>query len=142
MQKTFFLKKQFLFLLAFSTAPDDATLQKAITGFHQCAELSATYKLYDVFDYIIMSLAKMTGLLGSKYSNGTANNSTVKVQDTEITVSQLAVQFGRNYKGQLAAVVLFAVANEHGNILRDGWKYVRNLCSFNDYYYYHHHHYY
>jgi brefeldin A-resistance guanine nucleotide exchange factor 1 len=89
-----------------------------------------------------MSLAKMTGLLGSKYSNGTANNSTVKVQDTEITVSQLAVQFGRNYKGQLAAVVLFAVANEHGNILRDGWKYVRNLCSFDDYYYYYHHHYY
>ncbi|GBC25460.1 uncharacterized protein OCT59_019907 [Rhizophagus irregularis] len=114
---------------AFSTAPDDATLQKAITGFHQCAELSATYKLYDVFDYIIMSLAKMTGLLGSKYSNGTANNSTVKVQDTEITVSQLAVQFGRNYKGQLAAVVLFAVANEHGNILRDGWKYILEILK-------------
>lgn len=71
-----------------------------------------------------MSLAKMTGLLGSKYSNETANNLTVKVKGTEITVSQLSVQFGRHYKGQLAAVVLFAVANEHGNILRDGWKYV------------------
>ncbi|GBB94028.1 hypothetical protein RclHR1_02280001 [Rhizophagus clarus] len=114
---------------AFSTAPDDATLQKAITGFHQCALLSATYKLYDVFDYIIMSLAKMTGLLGSKYSNETANNLTVKVQDTEITVSQLSVQFGRNYKGQLAAVVLFAVANEHGNILRDGWKYILEILK-------------
>lgn len=74
-----------------------------------------------------MSLAKMTGLLGSKYSNETANNQIVKVQNAEITISDLAIQFGRNYKGQLAAVVLFAVANEHGNILRDGWKYVR-IC--------------
>ncbi|CAG8495510.1 3078_t:CDS:10 [Funneliformis caledonium] len=108
---------------AFSTAPDDITLQKAITGFHQCALLSATYKLYEVFDYIIMSLAKMTGLLGPKYSNETANNPIVKIQNTELTVSDLAIQFGRNYRGKIAAVVLFAVANEHGNILREGWKY-------------------
>ncbi|CAG8524743.1 14258_t:CDS:2, partial [Racocetra fulgida] len=107
------------FLQAFSTAPNDATLQKAITGFHQCALLSAQYKLYDVFDYIIMSLSKMTGLLGAHYSNETANNPLVKFGNTEITVSDLSIQFGRNYKGQLAAVVLFAVANEHGNILRE-----------------------
>ncbi|CAG8573531.1 12884_t:CDS:10, partial [Cetraspora pellucida] len=114
---------------AFSTAPNDATLQKAITGFHQCALLSAQYKLYDVFDYIIMSLSKMTGLLGAHYSNETANNPLVKAGNTEITVSDLSIQFGRNYKGQLAAVVLFAVANEHGNILREGWKYklLKNL---------------
>ncbi|CAI2169955.1 2331_t:CDS:10 [Funneliformis geosporum] len=114
---------------AFSTAPDDTTLQKAITGFHQCALLSATYKLYDVFDYIIMSLAKMTGLLGPKYSNETANNPTVTIQNIELTVSDLAIQFGRNYRGKIAAVVLFAVANEHGNILRDGWKYLLEIIK-------------
>ncbi|KAF0385373.1 Sec7-domain-containing protein [Gigaspora margarita] len=114
---------------AFSTAPNDATLQKTITGFHQCALLSAQYKLYDVFDYIIMSLSKMTGLLGAHYSNETANNPSVKVGNTEITVGDLSIQFGRNYKGQLAAVVLFAVANEHGNILREGWKYILEIIK-------------
>ncbi|CAJ0627581.1 11413_t:CDS:10 [Entrophospora sp. SA101] len=114
---------------AISYAPDDATLQKAINGFHQCALLSAQYKLYEVFDYIIMSLAKMTGLLGSRYSNETASNPIIKVQGIEITVSDLAIQFGRNYKGQLAAVVLFAVANEHGNVLRDGWKYILEIIK-------------
>src|SRR4051794_30953438 len=81
---------------AYGTAQDDATLQKAITGFRQCAMLAAEYKLYDVFDYIIMSLSKMTGLLGTKYSNETANNPAVEVQNIEITVSDLAIQFGRN----------------------------------------------
>ncbi|CAJ0745271.1 24891_t:CDS:10 [Entrophospora sp. SA101] len=114
---------------AISFAPDDATLQKAINGFHRCALLSAQYKLYEVFDYIIMSLAKMTELLGSRYSNETANNPIIKVQDIDITVSDLTIQFGRNYKGQLAAVVLFAVANEHGNVLRDGWKYILEIIK-------------
>ncbi|CAG8656602.1 17032_t:CDS:10 [Dentiscutata erythropus] len=114
---------------AFSTAPNDTILQKAITGFHQCALLSAQYKLYDVFDYIIMSLSKMTGLLGAHYSNETANNPLVKAGNAEITVSDLSIQFGRNYKGQLAAVVLFAVANEHGNILREGWKYILEIIK-------------
>ncbi|RHZ59918.1 hypothetical protein Glove_360g53 [Diversispora epigaea] len=114
---------------AYGTAQDDATLQKAITGFRQCAMLAAEYKLYDVFDYIIMSLSKMTGLLGTKYSNETANNPAVEVQNTEITVSDLAIQFGRNYQGKLACVVLFEIANEYGNILRDGWKYILEIIK-------------
>ncbi|KAG9300462.1 hypothetical protein G9A89_010088 [Geosiphon pyriformis] len=113
---------------AFNSAPDDTILQKAITGFHQCALISAHYNLLNVFDYIIMSLGKMTGLLDSRYSIETANIP-VKVQDIELPVSNLAIQFGRNYKGQLAAVVLFAVANEHGSVLRDGWKYLLEIIK-------------
>ncbi|CAG8783127.1 4309_t:CDS:2, partial [Acaulospora morrowiae] len=71
----------------------------------------------------------MTGLLGTRYSNETANNPVVVIQNTEITVSDLAIQFGRNYKGQLAFVVLFTIANEHGNILRDGWKYILEIIK-------------
>ncbi|CAG8666174.1 10931_t:CDS:10, partial [Ambispora leptoticha] len=113
-------------IYAFNSASDDNILQKAITGFHQCALISAHYHLLDVFDYIIMSLVKLTGLLETRFANGNANIP-VKVQDTELTVSELSIQFGRNYKGQLAAVVLFAVANEHGNMLREGWKYILEI---------------
>ncbi|CAG8585934.1 8500_t:CDS:10, partial [Paraglomus occultum] len=114
---------------AFTSAPDDMTLQKAITGFHQCALLSANCQLYDVFDYIIMTLAKMTGLLGQGYSNETANNPVVNVNDIDVTISDLSIQFGRNYKGQLAAVVLFAIANEYGNVLKDGWKFILEIIK-------------
>lgn len=108
-------------ITAFNTAQDDVTLQKAITGFHQCALLSAHYQLHDVFDSIIVSLASMTGLVDHEETDVMAPDPIVDVAGQKYIVSRLAVRFGRNYKGQLAAVVAFAVASEHGSILRKGW---------------------
>lgn len=101
-------------------AQDDATLQKSLTGYYQCAILAAHYQLPDIFDRVTMSLARMTGLLDTP--NNTADNRDVTVDGVTITVSDLAVQFGKSYKGQLAAVVAFGVANEHGNMIRTGWR--------------------
>ncbi|KAG0371001.1 GDP/GTP exchange factor for ARF [Gamsiella multidivaricata] len=105
---------------AFNTAQDDATLQKSLTGYYQCAILAAHYQLPEIFDRVTMSLARMTGLLDTPHNP--ADNRDVVVDGTAITVSDLAVQFGKSYKGQLAAVVAFGVANEHGNMIRAGWK--------------------
>ncbi|GJJ73716.1 golgi-specific brefeldin A-resistance guanine nucleotide exchange factor 1 [Entomortierella parvispora] len=105
---------------AFNMAQDDATLQKSLTGYYQCAILAAHYQLPDIFDRVTMSLARMTGLLDTP--NNPADNRDVVVDGTTITVSDLAVQFGKSYKGQLAAVVAFGVANEHGNMIRTGWR--------------------
>ncbi|KAF9540254.1 GDP/GTP exchange factor for ARF [Mortierella hygrophila] len=105
---------------AFNMAQDDATLQKSLTGYYQCAILAAHFKLPDIFDRITMSLARMTGLLDTPHNP--ADNRDVVVEGSTITVSDLAVQFGKSYKGQLAAVVAFGVANEHGNMIRSGWK--------------------
>ncbi|KAG0206857.1 GDP/GTP exchange factor for ARF [Mortierella sp. GBA30] len=105
---------------AFNMAQDDATLQKSLTGYYQCALLAAHYHMSDIFDRVTMSLARMTGLLDTP--NNPADNRDVVVDGTTITVSDLAVQFGKSYKGQLAAVVAFGVANEHGNMIRSGWK--------------------
>ncbi|KAI8581103.1 hypothetical protein K450DRAFT_234658 [Umbelopsis ramanniana AG] len=116
---------------AFNTAQDDITLQKAITGFHQCALLSAHYQLHDVFDSIIVSLASMTGLVDMEDTLLTAPDPIVDVAGQKYVISRLAVRFGRNYKGQLAAVVAFAVASEHGSVLRKGWikilRMIKNL---------------
>jgi brefeldin A-resistance guanine nucleotide exchange factor 1 len=113
-------ERNFIFT-AFNTAQDDVTLQKAITGFHQCALLSAHYQLHDVFDSIIVSLASMTGLVDIEDTQMSAPDPIVDVAGQKYAVSRLAVRFGRNYKGQLAAVVAFAVASEHGSVLRKGW---------------------
>ncbi|KAI7850967.1 hypothetical protein BDC45DRAFT_516867 [Circinella umbellata] len=116
---------------AFDTAQDDATLQKAISGFHQCAMLASHFKLYEVFDAIVVNLATMTGLLEESNNNNTIPDPIVDVAGQKYVVSNLAVRFGRNYKGQLAAVVVFAVVTRHGNSMRKGWKkileIIRNL---------------
>ncbi|KAG0242430.1 GDP/GTP exchange factor for ARF [Actinomortierella wolfii] len=112
---------------AFNMAQDDATLQKSLTGYYQCATLAAHYQLPDIFDRLIMSLARMTGLLDTP--NNTAHNREVTVDNVKITVSDLAVQFGKSYKGQLASVVAFGVANEHGNMIRNGWKPIMEIIK-------------
>ncbi|KAF9978303.1 GDP/GTP exchange factor for ARF [Actinomortierella ambigua] len=112
---------------AFNMAQDDATLQKSLTGYYQCATLAAHYQLPEIFDRLIMSLARMTGLLDTP--NNTAHNREVTVDNVKITVSDLAVQFGKSYKGQLASVVAFGVANEHGNMIRTGWKPIMEIIK-------------
>ncbi|CDS10527.1 hypothetical protein LRAMOSA03202 [Lichtheimia ramosa] len=116
---------------AFDTAQDDSTLQKAISGFHQCAMLSAHFQLHDVFDAIVINLANMTGLIEETNGRNSVPDPIVDVAGQKYVVSDLAIRFGRNYKGQLAAVVAFAVVTRHGNSMRKGWKkileIIRNL---------------
>lgn len=111
----------------FSTAQDDDTLQKAITGFRHCASLAAHFELYHVFDSIVVNLATMTGLLESANGNTSVPDPIVDVAGQKYVVSKLAVRFGRNYKGQLAAVVMFAIVTRHGDSLRKGWRKVLQI---------------
>ncbi|EPB82288.1 hypothetical protein HMPREF1544_10968 [Mucor circinelloides 1006PhL] len=115
----------------FNTAQDDDTLEKAITGFRQCASLAAHFELHDVFDSIIVNLATMTGLLESANGNTSVPDPIVDIAGQKYVVSKLAVRFGRNYKGQLAAVVMFTIVTRHGDSLRKGWfkilQIIRNL---------------
>lgn len=115
----------------FNTAQDDDTLEKAIAGFRQCATLAAHFELYDVFDSIIVNLATMTGLLENANGNTSVPDPIVDIAGQKYVVSKLAVRFGRNYKGQLAAVVMFTIVTRHGDSLRKGWpkilQIIRNL---------------
>ncbi|KAI9276386.1 hypothetical protein BY458DRAFT_532750 [Sporodiniella umbellata] len=117
------------FSCAFNTAQDDDTLERAITGFRHCATLAAHFSLCDAFDSIVINLAATTGLLENPASP--VPDPIVDVAGQKYVISKLAVRFGRHYKGQLAAVVLFAVVTRHGNPLRKGWvkvlQVIRNL---------------
>ena len=54
----------------------------------------------------------------------------VHVRDGHPKVSSfLTFYFGTNFKGQLAAVVLFNIVNGNGNALREGWTQVRTFRS-------------
>jgi brefeldin A-resistance guanine nucleotide exchange factor 1 len=109
---------------AFITFDDDYIIQKAITSFKQCATLAGHFHLPDVFDYVVVSLSQATGLLSDSLPSTVPNYPIVNVEDQAITVSNLSVDFGTNFKGQLAAVVLFNIVNGNGNALREGWTQV------------------
>ncbi|KAF9518905.1 hypothetical protein BS47DRAFT_1379647 [Hydnum rufescens UP504] len=111
---------------AFETFEDEYVVQKVITGFRQCATLAGKFHLPEVFDYVVMSLSHATGLLQDDVSMNSGHPVTVNFPEVEVdgqtvTVSSLAIRFGTSFRGQLAAVVLFNIANGNGNAIRGGW---------------------
>lgn len=106
---------------AFSTYRDEHLLERAISGFRQCAVLASRFDMHELFDFTIQGLASATGLLDANGVGQVTNNAVVEFEGQKVTISPLSVQFGRNFKGQLAAVVLFTIANGNGHAVRKGW---------------------
>lgn len=109
---------------AFISFDDDYIIQRAVAGFRQCATLASRFNLPDVFDFVVVSLSQATGLLSESLPAQVPNYPVVEVEGQAMTVSTLSVKFGTNFKGQLAAVVLFNIVNGNGNALREGWTQV------------------
>lgn len=114
---------------AFSTFQDDYMLERSIAGFRQCAMLASKFGMSEIFDFMVHSLAGVTGLLDRNVPPALMNNAVVEVEGQNVTVSPLSVRFGTNFKGQLAAVVLFTIANGNGDAVRSGWTEVSSARS-------------
>ncbi|BGP44136.1 GDP/GTP exchange factor for ARF [Rhodotorula kratochvilovae] len=107
---------------AFANFRDDYMVQRAIGGFNHCAALAARFGMPEVFDYLILSLSRVSGLVQAPAASQEVGNfPVVEVEGQKVTVSPVAVRFGTNVKAQLAAVVLFTIANHHGAFIRRGW---------------------
>ncbi|KAI6036851.1 hypothetical protein BKA83DRAFT_4168243, partial [Pisolithus microcarpus] len=106
---------------AFITFDDEYIIQRAISGFRQCATLAGRFNLPDVFDFIVAALSQATGLLTDNLPVHVPNYPVVDAEGQSVTVSSVSVRFGTNFKGQLAAVILFNIVNGNGNALREGW---------------------
>ncbi|GEM12705.1 sec7 domain-containing protein [Rhodotorula toruloides] len=108
---------------AFASFRDDYMIQRAIGSINHCAALAARFDMPEVFDFLILSLSRVSGLVpASAEANEVGNFPVVEIEGQKITVSPLAVRFGMNVKAQLAAVVLFAIANNNGRSIRKGWS--------------------
>ncbi|SJX61252.1 related to golgi-specific brefeldin a-resistance guanine nucleotide exchange factor 1 [Sporisorium reilianum f. sp. reilianum] len=107
---------------AFSTFADEYMVERAISGIRQCGILASEFDLIEVFDFMVHTLASATGLLDSSVPQTLTSNPTVEVENQRITVSPLSTRFGVNFKGQLAAVVLFTIANGNVDAIRTGWS--------------------
>ncbi|KAL5038865.1 GDP/GTP exchange factor for ARF [Batrachochytrium dendrobatidis] len=131
----------------FDNAEDNMSLQKAIAGVQHCAVLASHYDLSHVFDYIIISLLRMTGLNKSSRVLPVEKDiaalqlmfepqllDTASLSDSELTLlrrrerahqpDRWLVDFGGNYRGQAAAVLAFNLASDYGNTIRESWKHI------------------
>lgn len=109
----------------FMSASDDAVFSRVVAGFDQSAQIAAKYSLTDALDHIIFCLSSMTTLASLEPSN-TALNTEVQAGNKSVMVSELAVRFGRDFKAQLASVVLFGIISGKEAKIKTGWKHVSN----------------
>lgn len=105
----------------FMSATDDTVFMRIVSGFDECARIAAKYNITEALDQIIYSLSLMTTLSTDMVSN-TSLNTEVQVDDRSVMVSELAVKLGRNFRAQLAILVLFRVVTSKEHIIRKGWK--------------------
>jgi len=94
----------------FDKSQDESIIQKAITGFKKCALISANFGMSQVFDNLMVSLCKFTGL-----------------SNTTESADMCAIMFGSNPKSQLAARTALNLAHRHGDILREGWRNILDI---------------
>ncbi|KAI9376339.1 hypothetical protein BJX61DRAFT_538871 [Aspergillus egyptiacus] len=114
----------------FMSASDDAVYSRVVMGFDQCAQIAARYGLTEALDRIIFSLASIS-TLDTESPPSTALNTEVQAGQKSVMVSELAVKFGRDFRAQLATVVLFRVLANNESSVQQSWTYVvrilRNL---------------
>ncbi|KAL3464216.1 hypothetical protein BJX64DRAFT_99281 [Aspergillus heterothallicus] len=114
----------------FMSASDDAVYSRVVVGFDQCAQIAARYGLTEAFDRIIFSLASIS-TLATNTPPSTALNTEVQAGKKSVMVSELAVKLGRDFKAQLATVVLFRVLANNEGSLQQSWTHIiqilRNL---------------
>ncbi|KAJ5312471.1 hypothetical protein N7508_003301 [Penicillium antarcticum] len=112
----------------FMSASDDAVYSRVVNGFDQCAQIAARYGLTEAFDRIVFSLASISTLATAKPPS-TALNTEVQAGQKSVMVSELAVKFGRDFRAQLATVVLFRVLSGNEATVKQGWEHIVRILS-------------
>lgn len=91
----------------FDKTSEISLMERAKSGFLNCATISAHYGLSEDLDAVVLTLCKFSALLN------------VPLEVNEILA---AVTFGQNYKAQEALKSVFTLVHDHGDSMREGWK--------------------
>jgi brefeldin A-resistance guanine nucleotide exchange factor 1 len=107
----------------FATATDDTVVARIITGFIQAANIAERHSIHGVIDRIIENLSIISTLSSGDLSVPSTNLEIQIEGDGSITVSDLSVPFGSDFKAQMATVTLFRIARAcTGMIGQRGWN--------------------
>lgn len=107
----------------FMSATDDAVFARVVAGFDECARIAARYGIVEAMDQIVYCLSQMT-TISTKAPFNTSLNTEVQSGNNKVMVSELAVKLGRDFRAQLATLVLFRVVSGNEHAIDHGWKFV------------------
>lgn len=107
----------------FMSATDDAVFARIVTGFDECARIASKYENTEALDQIVYCLSHMSTLATDSPFN-TSLNTEVQAGDGSVMVSELAVKLGRDFRAQLATLVLFRVVTGSEALIQNSWKFV------------------
>ncbi|KAG0611346.1 hypothetical protein M758_7G134300 [Ceratodon purpureus] len=91
--------------VVFDHAEDEEVLQLCVDGFLSVAKISASHRLEDVLDDLVVSLCKFTTLLNPFSSD-----------------EEPIVAFGDDTRARMATFAVFTIANKYGDFIRTGWR--------------------
>ncbi|ODV61289.1 Arf family guanine nucleotide exchange factor GEA2 [Ascoidea rubescens DSM 1968] len=115
------------FVTIFKEAHDDQVINKMMAMIDKCATIANYFGLYHVVDNILLALGDLTLLIDINDDDldqsSPSNEKNKRKKIDVITVSDIAVSFGKNYKAQLSTVVLFRILKScNYNSLVHSWK--------------------
>ena len=111
----------------FASATDDAVFSRVIRGLDQLMDICGQYRAHDTIDHIILLLSRISAL-NEPTASKPSRMAEVTAGDIQITVSDLSVQFGSNFKAQLACLVLFSACRKgRQSVIRNGWSVILQI---------------
>ncbi|WBW72520.1 Arf GEF [Schizosaccharomyces osmophilus] len=113
-------------MYVFSTATEDTVFYRVVNGIQQAADVAAHFNQNNVIDYIVRRLTDFTAI-GSLHIPENQLNTAINHENHQVVVSELSVRLGRDFRAQLALIVLFWVCNKFKNCMHDSWSPVVSL---------------
>lgn len=121
----------------FKEASDDNIITKLMSSIDKCANICITYHLEESVNFLIVSLSELTTLTGVKPIRNAADDLSrpdipitqiaIEKREDPITVSELSVHFGRDFKAQLSTVVLFRLVKKPKCSVSKSWDSVLKI---------------
>lgn len=115
----------------FKEASDDQIITRLMSSVDKCANICLYYNLTSSIDKLIGSLAELTTLTNPVHHVPSADDNVreeipitqikVEKKDEAITVSEMAVWFGRDFKAQISTVVLFRLIKKTDFRVSKSW---------------------
>ncbi|CAH1968968.1 unnamed protein product [Acanthoscelides obtectus] len=88
----------------YEKSEDQAVYKKVMHGFESCANIAANLNMSKNLDMLILTICKFTLFHNQQRQNN------------------LVVQFGANFRAQMALKTVLSLVHQHGSNIREGWK--------------------
>ncbi|VEU21530.1 DEKNAAC102799 [Brettanomyces naardenensis] len=119
----------------FDSDEHDSIATRMMSTVEKCATIAAFFEFDDILDSIVEIVSHLTTLTGLKKSGFTLESDEhvpsvqMKLEkgDDSITVSELSVLFGKDFRAQISLIVLLRILKRTGYKISSKWTYVLQI---------------